>query len=84
MKWRHKRRQQRVGDAESRLASFISAPEFFAFSTSSPFIRFGSETLTPPYFACQLKYVARLIPCLLVNSLSATPASPSFKNRNDL
>src|ERR1700731_2884851 len=30
------------------------APEFFAFSASSPFIRFSSETLTPPYFACQL------------------------------
>src|SRR4029077_18262258 len=25
MKWRHKRRQQRVGDAENRLASFIGA-----------------------------------------------------------
>jgi hypothetical protein len=53
--WRHKRRQQRVGDAENRVASFISAPEFFAFSASSPFIRFSSETLTPPYFDCQMK-----------------------------
>jgi hypothetical protein len=46
---------QRVGDAENHLASFISAPEFFAFQASSPFIRFSPETLTPPYFAWQLK-----------------------------
>jgi hypothetical protein len=53
--WRHKRRQQRVGDAENRLASFNIGAEFFAFSASIPFIRFRSETLTPPYFTCQLK-----------------------------
>jgi hypothetical protein len=47
-------------DNRSLIAAFSSASSAymrlnFAFSASSPFIRFSSETLTPPYFACQLK-----------------------------
>src|SRR6185312_4847296 len=42
----------------------------FAFSASKSLIRFSSETLTPPYFDRQLKYVGRLIPCLRIRSLT--------------
>src|ERR1700733_4854038 len=41
----------------------------FTFSASRSFSRLSSETLTPPYFARQLKYVGRLIPCLRIRSL---------------
>ena len=51
----------------------------FAFSASRSFSRMSSETLTPPYFARQLKYVGRLIPCLRIRSLIGTPDSPSFR-----
>lgn len=49
-------------ESRSRIAAFSSANSAyirfsFAFSVSSSFIRFSSETLTPPYFARQLKYV---------------------------
>ena len=54
-------------ESRSLIAAFSSASSAyirfsFAFSASSSFIRLSSETLTPPYFARQLKYVARLIP----------------------
>jgi hypothetical protein len=47
-------------DSKSLIAAFSSASSAyirfsFAFSASSFFIRFSSETLTPPYFARQLK-----------------------------
>lgn len=71
-------------DRTSLIAAFSSASSAymrlsFAFSASSSFIRFSSETDTPPYLPRQLKYVARLMRCLRVSSSIETPASPSFK-----
>jgi hypothetical protein len=73
-----------VGDAENRLASFISAPEVFAFSASSPFIRFSSETLTLPYVACQFE-VGRTADPMLPGQLAECDSGFAFlQDRNDL
>ena len=69
----------------SLIAAFSSASSAyirfsFAFSASSSFSRFSSETVAPPYFDFQLKYVFRLMPCLPQQiSATGTPASPSFR-----
>ena len=66
------------------MAAFSSASSAyirfsFTFSASSSFSRLRSATLVPAYFDRQLKYVARLIPCLRTRSAIGTPASPSFR-----
>ena len=66
------------------MAAFSSASSAyirfsFLFSASSSFSRSNSATLVPAYFDRQLKYVARVIPCLRTRLAIETPASPSFR-----
>lgn len=49
-----------------------------AFSISSSRSRCNSGIEAPAYFAFQLKYVFREMPCFRSNSATGTPASPSF------
>ena len=51
----------------------------FPFSASRSFMRPTSATPVPAYFDSQLKYVARLTPCLRPRSASGISASPSYK-----
>src|SRR3984885_14688817 len=69
-------------DRSSRSAAasnICSANSFFslAFSSSSCFRRFASETSMPPYLAFQLYSVASDTPCLRARSAVFTPASCS-------
>ena len=60
------------------MAAFSSASSAYirfcvTFSAASSFSRLSSATLVPAYFDRQLKYVARLIPCLGTRSAIGTP-----------
>ena len=66
------------------MAAFSSARSAYirfslAFSASSSRNRVMSETLDPPYLLRHLKKVVRLMPCVRTRSLTATPASASFR-----
>src|SRR5277367_4134736 len=70
-------------DRSSRSAAasnICSAKSFFsfAFSSSSCFNRFASDTSMPPYLAFQLYSVASETPCLRSRSAVFAPASCSF------
>ena len=71
------------------MAAFSNASSAYsrfsvAFSASSSFSRLSSARLVPAYFDRQLKYVARLIPCLRTRSAIGIPVLVFLHDANDL
>jgi hypothetical protein len=74
--------KHRIGDValDLLLRQVLRVP--FAFSASISFIRFSSDTDTPPYLPRQLNYVARLMPCFRGSSPMPTPHPLSRSRRS--